>query len=90
VLPTIGGVEDPEVAITFVDGGCARAATVGVAVERLVKSVMAVRKQGRRLVASYHWLCSSLDQIRVCRWGAGSWQTMCFEPSALTSLYSVG
>jgi nitrogen regulatory protein PII-like uncharacterized protein len=48
------GLEDPEAAIMFVDGGCTRAVMVGVAVEHPVKSVMAGRKQGRRLTASHH------------------------------------
>jgi hypothetical protein len=81
------GVEDPEPATTFVDGGCARAATVGVAVGRPVKSVTAGRKQGPRLAAR-HWLRPSLDRIRVCRWGAGSRRTSCFKPPAPTFLYS--
>jgi hypothetical protein len=64
------GLEDPEAAIMFVDGGCARVATVGVAVGRLAKSVMAGRNQERRLAASRHWMRSSLDRIRVCWLGA--------------------
>jgi hypothetical protein len=76
-------------AISFVDGGCARAVTARE--EVAVKSGEEDRAMQWRRRCFPSLGCAPLEiGLGFCRWGVRLRRTSCFEPPALTSLYSAG